>query len=107
MHHISALGYPLALCCGLAALLALGREAVIKLPIILAASLALGVLAHSSIAVVSLLIFYLIWQRDNNLSNVLRAWYLSMRALLFRLSRTEHQSYAALTTRLLMVILRS
>ena len=105
VHHISALDYPLALCCGLTTLLALGREAVIKLPIILPASLALGILAPPSIAVVWLLIFYLIWQRDNNLPNVLRAWYLSLRVLVFRLSRTERQSYAALTTRQLMVIL--
>ena len=73
VHHISALDYPLALCCGLAALLALGRATTIAHPILFAAALTLGVLSHPSIAVVWLLAFYLIWRSANNLLTALRA----------------------------------
>ncbi|HIG56299.1 MAG TPA: tetratricopeptide repeat protein [Candidatus Latescibacteria bacterium] len=73
VHHISALDYPLALCCGLLGILALGKRAQAEHPTAFAASLALGVLAHPSIAVAWLLAFYLLWQRYNNLLLALRA----------------------------------
>ena len=46
VHHISALDYPLALCCGLLGILALGKRAQAEQLTAFAASLALGVLAH-------------------------------------------------------------
>ena len=42
VHYISALDYPLALCCGLASLLALGRRTTIAHPIVFAASIRLN-----------------------------------------------------------------
>jgi tetratricopeptide (TPR) repeat protein len=68
VHWISALDYPLALCCGLAALLMLGRSAKLAF----AGLLALGAMAHLSIAVVWALALYGLWRRQDALVPALR-----------------------------------
>ena len=74
VHHISALDYPLALSCGLAALLALGRGATPQRPIAFAVWLCCGTLAHPSIAPVWLLALYLIWRRSDLTASLGALW---------------------------------
>ena len=74
IHHISALDYPLALCCGLAALLMLGRDTAPKRPAAFAMLLALGVLAHPSVAVVWVLAGYLLWRKSDLAATLRTLW---------------------------------
>lgn len=65
VRHISAIDYPLTLCVGLSALLALGDGYTPAHPIAGAALFTLGTLPHSSIASIWLLAAYMHWHRGD------------------------------------------